>query len=285
MESKKTKETEKIKIWWEGPFGIDEILEGKIDTKYENTVSSIGLYQIYGHHPLYGNDVLLYIGRTKNKNGFKSRLKNRLEIEGGNDAENIRIYLGCIFSDEVKINIQEEMKKIEKAEVLLINSLKPALNSANVKGVGNQYSKDKFIVFNEGNYRDLYPIVSSEYFWGKYKNYIVLQELAKYYKKAIDESSDDEEFWEGVWIVDDKIWVGIDYSIWNTEGMPLIIEILDENKSLEEKLKEIDDATVQHIDDGAINYTLPAIENLNDLMEEIVHKIDERIESIKALLE
>ncbi len=67
-----------IDIWWEGPFDQDEIIDNDIDKNfYDNTADKIGLYQIYGTHPLYGNDVLLYIGRTKGKKGFLDRLKNR----------------------------------------------------------------------------------------------------------------------------------------------------------------------------------------------------------------
>lgn len=117
------KESKEINIWWEGPFSINDVIENNIDKKYEVNSNSIGLYQIYGSHPLYGEGVLVYIGRTKNKKGFKSRLKNRWETEFGNDTENVQIYLGTIFSDEIELKNDEKEEMIDKAEVLLINSL------------------------------------------------------------------------------------------------------------------------------------------------------------------
>ncbi len=80
---------EEINIWWEGPFTQEEIIKNKINSKkYDNRATDIGLYQVYSSHPLYGADVLVYIGMTVAEGGFKSRLTNRWVIENGNDIEN-----------------------------------------------------------------------------------------------------------------------------------------------------------------------------------------------------
>ncbi len=139
---------EEIKIFWEGPFNIEEIIKDKIDERYDVKSNDIGLYQVYGSHPLYGDGVLVYIGRTKNKNGFKSRLKDRWVIENGSDSDNVKIYLGTIFSDSEKFDKEDKKGMIEKSEILLINAMKPAYNSSNIQSVQDKLSKQKFIIHN-----------------------------------------------------------------------------------------------------------------------------------------
>ena len=222
-----------IKISWEGPFNIEDILSGKIDSnKYETKVNDIGLYQIYGTHPIYGDNVLVYIGRTKNKNGFKSRLKNRWVVEDGSDSDNVQIYLGTIFSDSEKLDKDEIIKDklIDKAEVLLINALKPAFNSSNIQSVDTSLTKDRYLVHNTGNHRRAPTTLDSEYFWKEYKNFSVINDLQG------DCKIDDEENYYG-YIIDqtDKydIWLCVDYEIWNMKKVPLTFQIdFKNNKEL-----------------------------------------------------
>jgi hypothetical protein len=47
-----------IHIEWEGPYSLNQL-----DT-LKDLRKDRGLYQIYGHHPVYGSNVLLYIGQT-----------------------------------------------------------------------------------------------------------------------------------------------------------------------------------------------------------------------------
>ena len=47
-----------IHIEWEGPYSLNQ-LDTLNDLRRDH-----GLYQIYGHHPVYGSNVLLYIGQT-----------------------------------------------------------------------------------------------------------------------------------------------------------------------------------------------------------------------------
>lgn len=46
---------EVIQIKWESPFRIDDLNDDEID---------YGIYQIYGNHLVYGENVLLYIGQA-----------------------------------------------------------------------------------------------------------------------------------------------------------------------------------------------------------------------------
>lgn len=48
-----------IHIDWDGPYTLDQ-LKDLMDSKTEK-----GIYQVYGFHPVYGKDVLLYIGKTE----------------------------------------------------------------------------------------------------------------------------------------------------------------------------------------------------------------------------
>ena len=215
-----------IKIWWEGPFGIDEVVENSIDKeKYSNTADKIGLYQIYGSHPLYGADVLLYIGRTKNKNGFKNRLRNRWQINDNFDSENVKIYLGCIMNDTKTVLEKEESESIEMSEVLLINSVKPALNSSNIQNVGTQYMSEEYRVKNFGNFRNIYPILDSSYYWKKFLNIVITETLAKEYNSKL---SDDEECYGFSLKENDNIFFGVDYACWD-ENYPLVIGIYKES--------------------------------------------------------
>lgn len=235
---------EEIKIFWEGPFRIDYILDNKIGKPYEVRANSQGLYQIYGSHPLYGSNVLVYIGRTKNKNGFKSRLKNRWVVDNGSDTENVQIYLGTIFSDITQDYSNEEINNIiDKSEVLLINAMKPAYNSSNIQSANEDFIEENFILHNEGNYRNIYPVLDSKYFWKPYKNFAIVNELAKSYNiKKID---DKEEYYgfrineiDGFDVsLNYTLWFGVQYEEWNKSKIALEFQIIPEDENITEQIK------------------------------------------------
>ena len=56
-----------VRIEWEGPFTIDQVLELNDKSK------DFGLYQIYGRHVIFGLGSLLYIGKTEDT--FSKRVK------------------------------------------------------------------------------------------------------------------------------------------------------------------------------------------------------------------
>jgi hypothetical protein len=236
---------EEIKIFWEGPFKINDILEDKIDKSYSVSANDMGLYQVYGTHPLYGSNVLVYIGRTKNKKGFKSRLKDRWVVENGSDTENVQIYLGTIFSDNEKIEAKNIDKMIEKSEVLLINAMKPAYNSSNIQSANEDFIKDNFILHNEGNYRNIYPVLDSKYFWQPYKNFAIVNELADLYniKKINDEDeyygfslNDIDEFDENP---NYTLWFGVQYEEWNKSKIALELQIIPVDENIAKRIKSL----------------------------------------------
>ncbi len=261
---------EEIKIDWMGPYKIDEITQKKKKLFREEK----GLYQIYGYHPLYGNDVLLYIGKTANQT-FSKRLKDRYEVEYSSDIYNTKIYLGVIISDNKNLKDNEKIMHIGKAEALLINALKPAYNSFNVKSVNKELAQENFIVYNEGNYRSIYPILSSEYFWKNWKNYELIDRIAKdlygttptYDKKSREYAFHIDE--------DEDIWLSINEKIWENYGYPLQIAIPKEN---EEAIKKLDPVGEEEDEYLYIN----ALDDLN--APDAVEKIKKRIELIKKKL-
>lgn len=279
---------EEIKIWWEGPFSIDDIISGKIDNfKGDVKSDSKGLYQIYGSHPLYGDGVLVYIGRTQNKDGFKSRLNGRWVIENGNDPKNVKIYLGTIFSDSIDITNNENIM-IEKAEVLLINAMKPAFNSSNIQSVKSDLQQEEYIVYNNGSYRNLYPILDSSYFWKEFKNYTLVNELSE--KLGISTQDKENEFYgfelneSELYIIPDdyKIWFGVDYEIWNKKGTPLTIQIYSSNDNLMNKIINLNISNYfEYIDNEKTTYiSIDAnntIEKINKKIESIIKQLHQEL--------
>jgi hypothetical protein len=148
-----------IHISWDGPIKFSDIKQlNKTDYDY-------GLYQVYGFHPLYGNDVLLYIGKAE-KQTFFDRIKQETWNEHA-DSKNINIYLGRLIGDEKSITIENWEYKINLAEKLLIYTHGPAYNSSNLNQIPEKEILD-IIVFNWGNHRQLFPEVSGSRWSSRY---------------------------------------------------------------------------------------------------------------------
>ncbi len=125
-----------IKIEWEGPFSIEEVLElGDRSKDY-------GLYQIYGHHIVYGKDSLLYIGETGQT--FSQRFKSE-HVMWLEEEEGVFIYVGRIASEDYDEQVRKD------AEALTIKWHSPAYNSSNIE----TYNGQRLEVVNRGEYRDL----------------------------------------------------------------------------------------------------------------------------------
>jgi len=281
-------EIEEIKVLWEGPFKLDQILDNKIDHKdYDVNADDIGLYMIYGSHPLYGDGSLVYIGRTLDEKGFRSRLKNRWVIENNADAESVEIYLGTIFSDERKLTKEEVIDKelIEKSEVLLINALKPAFNSSNIQSAYEDYVDSRYLIHNEGNYRKLPAVLDSKYFWQEYKNHIIVEKCLKDRVKL--EKNDDyygAELNELYDINDDYlIWFGVDYEIWTREKIPYMFQVYSKDKSIIKKLKKSKEfkyyeykGTDEYLDIFYLEESLvDIVENFDDKVKELIFTVEE----------
>jgi len=116
---------EVVDIEWEGAFPIsynrDDDVYG-LEQVPDALLDSYGFYQIYGRHPVYGNDVLLYIGETTKGKSASRSFRQRLKEHVGTRFyyhTNLSVYLGpCKFEDEL----------VKKVESVLIFSHAPALN-------------------------------------------------------------------------------------------------------------------------------------------------------------
>jgi hypothetical protein len=150
--------TEFIHVEWEGPFNFDEA-KSKTDSESEK-FHDFGVYQVYGHHRIYGPETLLYIGKAQ-----KQTLGLRLSQETwwGNtyaiqDIKKISIYLGRLAGAETPGDDLWE-RQIELVEKLLIFSHTPGWNSSNLNSIPDEDCKNIHIL-NWGSHRDLLPEVS-----------------------------------------------------------------------------------------------------------------------------
>ncbi|MEA2018871.1 MAG: hypothetical protein U9N59_10525 [Campylobacterota bacterium] len=164
-------EIETIRIEWDGPYSLTDIGYDKENFNYNNETSflndenkDIGVYQVYGCHPIYGNDVLLYIGKAA-----KQTFALRLSQEGWNlneDFHNIKFYVGRLFDEYQPKSISQWYDMIDKAESMLIYAHKPARNSSNILNISKSQQKIEIFknirVLNYDNYRSLMPEISGE---------------------------------------------------------------------------------------------------------------------------
>lgn len=147
-----------INIHWEGPFKWEE--------KDQRQKDFHCLYQIYGHHPLYGRNVLLYIGKTERD--VSERLKEHKWTE--EEYDRLTFYVGSLGTfeswEEWKRYENEDYEKVESslvlgAEQLLILAHQPAYNTQN-KETANAAKGMR--IFNSGRFAQLFPELSYRYF-------------------------------------------------------------------------------------------------------------------------
>ncbi|MGI9337099.1 MAG: hypothetical protein ACR2P4_01130 [Gammaproteobacteria bacterium] len=131
-----------------------------------------GIYQIYGEHPAYGSDTLLYIGlcgEGKNtKQTIGKRVSQHPEFMREPYHSEARVYVGHLISESPGIKTgkaqQEWADHICRAEKLLIFFHKPAYNSTDITGISEELSGMNIRVFNFGNCRKLQGEVSSDFY-------------------------------------------------------------------------------------------------------------------------
>lgn len=126
-----------------------------------NKNADYGLYQIYGHHPAYGDDALLYIGLASGQT-FAQRINDRLEFyESSARPTNICIGRICESSEKQSSMLKGEWEDlISLSEKLLIKTHSPAMNEILYKGRDTIW-KDDLLIINWGDYKRLLPEVST----------------------------------------------------------------------------------------------------------------------------
>ena len=144
---------ERIDLRWDGPYGLTE-LQGLNDPAKDR-----GLYLIYGPHPQYGADVLLYVGRATDQT-FGRRIPQE-GWERGEDPKGMKVYVGRIVS-EAPMSISDWKRKVDLSEKLTIHANGAAYNSTHMMAV-HHHDLDELRcvhVFNWGAYRSIAPETS-----------------------------------------------------------------------------------------------------------------------------
>lgn len=140
----------KIHIDWVGAHSLEGVKQLTASDDY-------GVYQIYGTHPIYGSDVLLYIGKA-DKQTLGVRIPQHEKWAYTSDVSNIKVYTGHLGSNS-DVSDEEWSHLIDVAERLLIFTHKPAYNSASINSIYKVPIESH--VFNWGNFRNLMPEVSA----------------------------------------------------------------------------------------------------------------------------
>lgn len=138
-----------IHIDWAGPFTTDEASTFKSETDF-------GIYLYYGDHPVYGANVLLYIGKAEKQN-FGTRVSQHnwpTWIPG-----NTELFFGRICC-EAPIENSEWETRINLAERILIFSHSPAFNTSNLNNVGRHNGDEDVRILNWGKRKSLLPEAS-----------------------------------------------------------------------------------------------------------------------------
>ena len=150
-----------IHIQWEGPYNLEQL------SILNNKQIDYGVYQIYGGHPVYGSNVLLYIGKAK-KQTFGKRIGQE-NWKLNRDAVKVQIYIGRLAGNQTPSNIKWD-EEIDLAEQILIYAHAPASNSKSIASILDAQLQNVHIL-NWGNHRDLMTEVSGARWTSKY-NYM-----------------------------------------------------------------------------------------------------------------
>lgn len=149
-----------INISWE------RILFNEDEIKKYSAKNDSGIYQIYGQHPAYGSDALLYIGKAEN---FAIRLNKRFEFTESS-ANPTSIRLGRIVNsknpdDAYNIAVEKKWEAINIAEKILIKAHTPAFNKQENSGLFSEdiheFNREHYIILNWEDYGSLLPEIST----------------------------------------------------------------------------------------------------------------------------
>jgi hypothetical protein len=137
------------------------------------TISTIdnnkGVYQIYGTHPIYGRNVLLYIGKTNDD--FVNRISSHNDVWIKYEYDEVTIYTGTVVDEnDEKIDEEKEKTLIDRAEQLLLYYCAPAYNS---NGIQKLEISEDIRLLNFGKIGSLPTEMSTLWYnskvWNKFK--------------------------------------------------------------------------------------------------------------------
>jgi hypothetical protein len=145
-----------IDVYWEGPFKWGE-LEKNIDGLCHV------LYTIYGRHPVYGHESLLYIGKTTNVGGrmdthawWVEDEYDEITVRAASMGE-IQTWDGWVENERYG---KPDSYMLAGVEALLINAHQPAYNQTSKDSMR---SAEGLRVFNTGRIGSLLPEISYRY--------------------------------------------------------------------------------------------------------------------------
>jgi hypothetical protein len=123
-----------------------------------NSKKDYGIYQVYGDHPVYGRDTLLYIGQAKGQT-YSQRMKGHTDFDSSQASKFTRFSLSyfCKVDDLCEENWGDAIDIVEQA---LIKSHFPALNARDVKGFFDA-AVPNILIYNWGERGSLLPEVST----------------------------------------------------------------------------------------------------------------------------
>lgn len=141
-----------IFIDWDGPYSFDELDE------LEDPRVDYGLYQVYGAHPLYGEEVLLYLGQTGERTFGDKLNQERAYWEAEEEFQPLTVYVGRLMGP-VTPNGGDWEEEMDLAHRLLVFAHVPVFNGREVAATPDDDLK-KVHVVNWGSHLDLAPEVS-----------------------------------------------------------------------------------------------------------------------------
>jgi hypothetical protein len=153
--------TRNIFIDWDGPYTLDELEE------LDDPRIDYGLYQVYGSHPLYGEEVLLFLGATGGGRTFGNRLAEEQGYwEAEEDFQPLIFYVGRLMGVVAPSNgVWEE--EMDLALRLLVFAHAPVFNAREVAAAPDDDLKRVHVV-NWGQFLDLAPEVSGRRYLYKF---------------------------------------------------------------------------------------------------------------------
>lgn len=151
-----------IDVYWQEPIKV--LFDSGARTYHvpvpEGLSSKGGVYQVYGDHPSYGPESLMYIGKAGN---FCQRMEQHLSKERGRFWHHVglTVSLGLV---QIAGQLQNSRELFEEVEALLIATHLPSLNDRSKNSLPDS-CLDLF-VYNWDWRKQVIPLVSGRLFKG-----------------------------------------------------------------------------------------------------------------------
>lgn len=141
-----------IYLEWDGPYTFFELEE------LDDVRCDYGVYQVYGHHPLYGDEALLFIGKAEDQTFGEKLAQEKVYWDAEGEMEPLSIYVGRLAGTETP---SQEIWGVEMdaAARLLIYAHAPVFNGRDL-GAAPDADLREIHLINWGNFMDLEAEIS-----------------------------------------------------------------------------------------------------------------------------